>query len=174
MVIWRGIASCSWLPPRCAKTSARWMRWGWGGDELLVVLRQVDAAELAVSAETLRSLVASSHILIEEEILQVTVSAGATLIRPDEDPQAALQRADELLYRSKQSGRNRCFGGAVRAGEDSPGKMEASSSQCSTTHWSISPSPVNSRITFPGMNTCTGLNDKYWSGIDCSNRMQKN
>ncbi|HQO98315.1 MAG TPA: sensor domain-containing diguanylate cyclase [Anaerolineaceae bacterium] len=79
----------------------------WGGDELLVVLRQVDAAELAVSAETLRSLVASSHILIEEEILQVTVSAGATLIRPDEDPQAALQRADELLYRSKQSGRNR-------------------------------------------------------------------
>ena len=42
----------------------------WGGDELLVVLRQVDAAELAVSAETLRSLVASSHTLIEEEILQ--------------------------------------------------------------------------------------------------------
>jgi GGDEF domain-containing protein len=76
----------------------------WGGDELLVVLRQVDAAELAVSAETLRSLVASSHVLIEEEILQGRFRQG--------QPSSVLMR----IRRQRSSGRMNCCTAASKAG----------------------------------------------------------
>ena len=39
--------------------------------------------------------------------IEATVSVGAALARPDDTPESLIKRADECLYRSKQSGRNR-------------------------------------------------------------------
>ena len=51
-------------------------------------------------------MIASSMIKVGERGLRVTVSIGATLARTDDDPAALIQRADGLMYQSKQNGRN--------------------------------------------------------------------
>lgn len=79
----------------------------WGGEEFLVVIRHVDPAHLARVAEKLRILVAASVVPLEGGPISVTVSIGATLLRPGDSLQQAVERADHLLYASKESGRNR-------------------------------------------------------------------
>ena len=37
----------------------------------------------------------------------LSISAGATLARPEEDPLELIRRVDELMYQSKERGRNR-------------------------------------------------------------------
>lgn len=79
----------------------------WGGEEFLVVMRLVDAQAIERRAEELRSLIAASSLIVEDEPLSVTVSIGATLARAGETIEETLKRADALLYRSKDEGRNR-------------------------------------------------------------------
>lgn len=78
----------------------------WGGEEFLVVVMDVNPAALTTFAERCRMLIAESVVPAGNGSLRVTVSVGATLIEQD-SAQAAIKRADELLYRSKLSGRNR-------------------------------------------------------------------
>lgn len=79
----------------------------WGGEEFVVLLRDVVAAETKAVAEKLRALIERSHLTIGESLLRVTVSVGATLLRPDDTLESAIQRADTLMYQSKSGGRNR-------------------------------------------------------------------
>ncbi len=79
----------------------------WGGEEFLVLVGHTDSDSLHEVAERLRMLVASSGVRIANDVLSVTVSAGATIVRPGDDAERILQRADSLLYASKQGGRNR-------------------------------------------------------------------
>ena len=39
--------------------------------------------------------------------MPVTFSAGLTLIEAHENPESAIERADQALYRAKHAGRNR-------------------------------------------------------------------
>jgi diguanylate cyclase (GGDEF)-like protein len=55
----------------------------------------------------MRMLVERSYLAHENEKLQVTISMGATLMRPHEDTASLIKRADTLLYESKHAGRNR-------------------------------------------------------------------
>jgi len=80
----------------------------WGGEEFVVVMERLDAEELKRRGETLRRLVEASAISVEGAPLAVTTSVGGTIAGPDESPEEVLRRADEFLYRSKTSGRNRC------------------------------------------------------------------
>jgi PleD family two-component response regulator len=50
------------------------------------------------------------HSWTEEEELRinVTISIGGTVATPEETPKETVQRADTLMYRSKEEGRNRC------------------------------------------------------------------
>lgn len=80
----------------------------WGGDEFVVILRRVtDDEALRRIAEKLRTLTAHSRLDLETGSLAVTISVGATLLRPEDTPASVVQRADELMYASKQAGRNR-------------------------------------------------------------------
>jgi len=79
----------------------------WGGEEFLVLVGYADSYSLQQVAERLRLLVAASGVKVGNDVLSVTVSAGATLVRPDDDAERILERADSLLYASKQGGRNR-------------------------------------------------------------------
>jgi diguanylate cyclase (GGDEF)-like protein len=72
------------------------------------VIEKIDVPELAQRAETLRALVQASGFGVKDEKLSVTISLGGTLARPHERVAETLKRADELLYRSKTAGRNRC------------------------------------------------------------------
>jgi len=79
----------------------------WGGEEFVAVIREVDRGQLRVIGERLRALVASSKVLRNGDQVGVTISAGGTTARPGDTPESLLERADQMLYRSKQGGRNK-------------------------------------------------------------------
>jgi len=79
----------------------------WGGEEFISILPNVTSLRLRKSAERHRILVERSGLRIETGILNLTISAGATLAHPEDTPQSLIKRADKLLYESKSHGRNR-------------------------------------------------------------------
>jgi diguanylate cyclase (GGDEF)-like protein len=79
----------------------------WGGEEFLALVMDIHAQGLNKVAEKLRVLIEQADIEDNGTNLKVTISIGATVIRPDDTLQSLLKRADDLLYRSKQDGRNR-------------------------------------------------------------------
>ena len=79
----------------------------WGGDEFIVITHNIqELSALQDIAKKLRVMAESSRLDLETARVSVTISIGATLIKSDETPDNFFQRADELLYKSKQSGRN--------------------------------------------------------------------
>lgn len=80
----------------------------WGGEEFVGILKRVDDKGLRSAAERVRSLVEKSHIRENGLTLKVTVSIGGTLADPTDTANSIIKRADTLLYRSKENGRNRC------------------------------------------------------------------
>ena len=49
----------------------------------------------------------STEITFEEQKLHVTVSVGITVVRDEDDVHSIVERADHLMYKSKEAGRNR-------------------------------------------------------------------
>ena len=80
----------------------------WGGEEFIGIFKRIDGKGLRSTAERIRSLVEKSHIHINGLTLKMTVSIGATLAETTDTADSVIKRADGLLYRSKQNGRNRC------------------------------------------------------------------
>jgi diguanylate cyclase (GGDEF)-like protein len=78
----------------------------WGGDEFIAVITDVDRRELRTVAEKCRRLIAESAATFENKSIRVTASFGETLISPGDTLITAVRRADELMYKSKESGRN--------------------------------------------------------------------
>ena len=76
-----------------------------GGEEFVLLLPATDAAGLRALTETLRATVEAR--LKTPDGAAVTVSIGATLLRPEEHWSPCLGRADAALYRAKSAGRNR-------------------------------------------------------------------
>jgi diguanylate cyclase (GGDEF)-like protein/PAS domain S-box-containing protein len=79
----------------------------WGGDEFVCVMSNLkDADQIVVIAERLRALVESSWVSLPDCSLHVTISLGLTLARIQDTPETLIQRADDLMYRSKAAGCN--------------------------------------------------------------------
>ena len=78
----------------------------YGGDEFVVVSAVGDDEDLRRLCErALHSVRGSRFVTPSEESLAMTVSIGATLVRPDDDSGAlVLARADEALYEAKHAG----------------------------------------------------------------------
>ena len=75
----------------------------YGGEEFVVILPSCSDAEALETAERLRRVVAGS-----ETVVPVSISAGvATYPVNATDPTGLLQAADEALYESKRTGRNK-------------------------------------------------------------------
>ncbi len=84
----------------------------YGGEELLVLLPETDAAGAQIAAERLRRAVAELGIPHPESPHGIlTVSCGVAAARlgeeVDRDWRAVLERADRALYQAKAAGRNR-------------------------------------------------------------------
>lgn len=80
----------------------------WGGEEFIAILNNIKENEksLLAVAEKIRSLVENSRLDVGDLSLAVTVSVGATFLQPDDTPESIVERADKLMYTSKQAGRN--------------------------------------------------------------------
>ena len=83
----------------------------WGGDEFLVLMPDVHAIDLGDLAERCRVLIAQSSVAHGATRVSVTASIGATLLNHTDSAATAIRRADELMYQSKRSGRNRTTAG---------------------------------------------------------------
>lgn len=80
----------------------------WGGEEFVAILYDMKHNDaLRVAAEKLRVLVEHSRLDLNGQAIHVTVSIGGTLLGSGDTPETLIQRADGLLYQSKQAGRNR-------------------------------------------------------------------
>ncbi|MBI4384873.1 MAG: diguanylate cyclase [Nitrospinae bacterium] len=81
----------------------------WGGEEVLVVCPDTGAREVETVAERFRRAVASRPVEIEgQPALEVTASFGAATASDGDlaGVERLIERADEALYRAKNSGRN--------------------------------------------------------------------
>lgn len=80
----------------------------WGGEEFVAILPDVhDIETLQIPADKVRNLVQHSRLDVNGSHLTVTLSVGGTLLHPDDTPETVIQRADQLMYQCKQTGRNR-------------------------------------------------------------------
>lgn len=78
----------------------------WGGEEFVVALMNMDERRLVLVAEKLRAMIEQSVIRTRNGDEKVTISIGATLVHENDTLESLLERADALLYQSKQNGRN--------------------------------------------------------------------
>lgn len=79
----------------------------WGGEEFLVIGRELDDAAVAELAELIRDTIGSKPFSIDEQrTLAITVSAGCVSGRFDA-LEELIALADEALYEAKRAGRNR-------------------------------------------------------------------
>lgn len=80
----------------------------WGGEEFVAILHDISNGDaLQAAAEKVRSLVETSRLDFGGHSLTATASIGATLLNSNDTPETLVQRADGLMYRSKQAGGNR-------------------------------------------------------------------
>ncbi len=79
----------------------------WGGEEFIALVYGLDARGLGKVAEKLRATIQDARVRENDAEMGVTVSIGATLVRPTDNLHSVIDRADRLMYRSKREGRNR-------------------------------------------------------------------
>ncbi len=79
----------------------------WGGEEFVLILPNVSEQDLGKIGESMRALIENCSLTVGSKVLKVTISAGAAVVLPDDRPDGLMKRADELLYKSKEAGRNR-------------------------------------------------------------------
>lgn len=76
-----------------------------GGDEFIVVLPTIGSLENAQAVAEKIIQRAIAPITIDGQPVHVSVSIGVAVAEPGDDPERLLQRADQALYRAKQTGR---------------------------------------------------------------------
>jgi len=79
----------------------------WGGEEFLALILGVNLEGIKAVAEKMRRLVEQTTVQDGNRNLGVTISIGASAIRSDDTVESIVRRTDELMYKSKQNGRNR-------------------------------------------------------------------
>jgi len=79
-----------------------------GGEEFVVLLRDITYEEMILIAEKLRSLVKDTSTYLEKgQPLSVTISVGAAYYQKGMSKEEFIKEADNLMYQAKESGRNK-------------------------------------------------------------------
>ncbi len=83
----------------------------YGGEELAIILPEMDEANALEMAERLRSLVEQNAFVIEDGLeVSITISVGvAAYPTHGTNTDSLLRAADHAMYRAKQNGRNRVY-----------------------------------------------------------------
>ena len=79
----------------------------WGGEEFLGIYHISSQSEIPSIAERFRFLVENTEVISNSKVINVTVSVGITAVTPEDTIQTLVNRADQLMYESKRSGKNR-------------------------------------------------------------------
>ena len=95
----------------------------YGGEEFIVVLPSTIGERGLAMAERLRKAVSTISLHCKSEKISITCSIGLTTVTPystDIDADAAIDLADQALYRAKQGGRNQVVVDATAEGREMP------------------------------------------------------
>jgi diguanylate cyclase (GGDEF)-like protein len=79
----------------------------WGGEEFFAIANIHKGEDLVKVAEKIRKSTEQSVFRLGDEEIRVTISLGATLAELSDTDELLVKRADELLYLSKRTGRNK-------------------------------------------------------------------
>ncbi len=82
----------------------------YGGEELAAILPETDLEKSHAIAEKIRATLASSKLKQknnDQSIGTITASIGITSLQQQDTPESFIARADEALYKAKESGRNK-------------------------------------------------------------------
>jgi diguanylate cyclase (GGDEF)-like protein len=77
-----------------------------GGDEFVILLREVEASEAEAIAQRVIDVL-RAPLLLEDRLVQVTASIGIVLSLPGSDADGLLQDADCAMYKAKGMGKDR-------------------------------------------------------------------
>jgi diguanylate cyclase (GGDEF)-like protein/PAS domain S-box-containing protein len=101
----RGVAECCRMSVRERDLIGRYG--GEGGDELIVILPETDAASALQIAERLRQRIAGQLFITDKGPIGVTVSLGVAMMSGEMlDLNSMLNQADQAMYAAKFAGRN--------------------------------------------------------------------
>jgi diguanylate cyclase (GGDEF)-like protein len=78
-----------------------------GGEEFAILMENCDKKKLWKIAEKIREEIAKCSVRYDELIIKCTISIGAYVAEKGENIETILKRADELLYKAKENGRDR-------------------------------------------------------------------
>lgn len=78
----------------------------WGGEEFLGIYSISAPSEIQIIGERFRFLVQNTEATSGGRIIHTTVSVGITTAGPEDTIQTLIERADQLMYESKRSGKN--------------------------------------------------------------------
>lgn len=73
-----------------------------GGDEFAILLVRADEATTRDKADALARIVAEEPLVIAGQAMALSISTGAIGFRGDEDAEAVLARADQVMYAAKR------------------------------------------------------------------------
>ncbi|SFD33631.1 diguanylate cyclase [Thiohalospira halophila DSM 15071] len=79
----------------------------YGGEEFVILMPDTPLADATDLAEELRRSVAALQFVYRGERVPITISGGLTALATGDTAEAAFQRADTVLYRAKEAGRDR-------------------------------------------------------------------
>jgi diguanylate cyclase len=80
-----------------------------GGEEFVILLPETTLEAGKMAIERLQRELTKQFFLANNEKLLITFSAGVAQLRPGEPEADLVRRADQAMYRAKQSGKNRVF-----------------------------------------------------------------
>jgi len=81
----------------------------YGGEEFALILPETDLSAAITVAETLRESIEKCSFQYAEESVGITISCGLAQIKKNDTLDRLFQRADQSLYKAKETGRNRCI-----------------------------------------------------------------
>jgi diguanylate cyclase (GGDEF)-like protein len=77
-----------------------------GGDEIALLLLNIDAIQTELKARALEDRVANTEFVISGTELDIGLSAGVTMLSGGDKLEAAMQRADTAMYARKKERKN--------------------------------------------------------------------
>ncbi len=78
-----------------------------GGEEFIVLLRDVSSEQMVLIAEKIRMLIQEARTIIGDTSINVTVSIGCAMLFEGQSKAMLLDESDQNLYAAKSKGRNR-------------------------------------------------------------------
>ena len=85
----------------------------YGGEEFMIAMPETTAEEALIAADRVRALIAGTPVFVDGAALQITTSVGVAEVESGENLRDVFKRADDALYKAKQSGRNKALPAAV-------------------------------------------------------------